>query len=192
MARTKSEDKRSAILEAAIDLFAERGVWATPTSAISKAAGIAEGTLFTYFATKDVLLNELYRTLKLELADALLVAFPSNADVRDKFRHIWNQYVSWGASHPERYKVMMQLNVSEQITSESKAVGYAPFAELEQAAAESIRQHLIQDYPVEFMAAVLGALAEATMAFMAHSSGAAVERYRSAGFEIFWDGIGRR
>src|SRR5690242_1863704 len=130
MARPKSEDKRNAILEAAIAVFAERGVWSTPTSAISKAAGVAEGTLFTYFSTKEVLVNELYRTLKLELAGALLATFPREADVRSTFYHVWERYVRWGAANPEKYKVMAQLGVSDHVTTESKAVGYAPFAEL--------------------------------------------------------------
>jgi len=60
-ARPKSEDKRNAILDAATRLFAERGLTAAPTSEISKQAGIAEGTLFTYFKTKDDLINALYR-----------------------------------------------------------------------------------------------------------------------------------
>ena len=55
MARPRSEDKRNAILDAAIAEFASRGAWSTPTSAISRAAGVAEGTLFTYFANKEVL-----------------------------------------------------------------------------------------------------------------------------------------
>ena len=50
-----------------MDLFAERGIGHTPTSAISAAAGVAEGTLFTYFKTKDELLNELYRELRKEM-----------------------------------------------------------------------------------------------------------------------------
>lgn len=45
---------------------------ATPTSAISKAAGVAEGTLFTYFKTKDDLVNALYRAIKFEIAEATL------------------------------------------------------------------------------------------------------------------------
>jgi AcrR family transcriptional regulator len=76
MARPRSEDKQKAILDAAVEEFAVRGVWSTPTSAISKAAGVAEGTLFTYFATKDVLVNALYRALKLELADAMMGDYP--------------------------------------------------------------------------------------------------------------------
>lgn len=53
MSRPKSDGKRKAILEATKRLIAERGVAHTPTSAISKAAGIAEGSLFTYFSSKD-------------------------------------------------------------------------------------------------------------------------------------------
>ena len=49
MARPKSEDKRNAILDAATRVFAERGLTAAPTSEISKQAGVAEETLFTYF-----------------------------------------------------------------------------------------------------------------------------------------------
>ncbi len=63
MSRPKSDDKRIAILEAALRVFAERGNLSAPTSAISKAAGVAEGTLFTYFKSKDDLINELYRDI---------------------------------------------------------------------------------------------------------------------------------
>ena len=63
MARPKSDDKRNAILAAATQVVAEQGVGA-PTATIAKVAGVAEGTLFTYFATKDELLNRLYLELK--------------------------------------------------------------------------------------------------------------------------------
>ena len=53
MSRPRSEDNRIAILEAALCVFAERGNLSAPTSAISKAASVAEGTLFTYFKSKD-------------------------------------------------------------------------------------------------------------------------------------------
>jgi AcrR family transcriptional regulator len=64
VARPKSEDKRNVILEAATRLFAERGLAAAPTSKISNWAGVAEKTLFTYFRTKDDLINSLYREIK--------------------------------------------------------------------------------------------------------------------------------
>jgi len=48
--------KKEAILNAAIDLFAERGFNATPTSAIAKTAGVAEGLIFHYFQNKNGIL----------------------------------------------------------------------------------------------------------------------------------------
>lgn len=191
MARPKSDDKRNAILDAAIAVFARQGVWSTPTSAISKAAGVAEGTLFTYFATKDVLVNELYRRLKLEFADVLLSAFPRTADVRSMFQHIWQRYIAWGVTNPEKFKVMAQLSVSDQITAESKAAGYAPFTELERIASASIEQQQIADYPVEFIAAMLEGLAETTMQFVARRNSDDTYDYCAAGFEIFWKGISK-
>jgi AcrR family transcriptional regulator len=47
------ERTRQAILQAALDLFAERGFYRTTTKAISRKAKIAEGTLFNYFETKE-------------------------------------------------------------------------------------------------------------------------------------------
>jgi AcrR family transcriptional regulator len=73
VARPKSEDKRNAILDAATGVLPTVVLTAAPTSEISKLAGVAEGTLLTYFKTKDDLINALDREIKLELADAMIV-----------------------------------------------------------------------------------------------------------------------
>jgi len=51
-ANNKEHTKR-AILRAALVLFSEKGFYRTTTKAISRKAGIAEGTLFNYFNTKE-------------------------------------------------------------------------------------------------------------------------------------------
>ena len=52
--RVENKEKtKQAILEAALKLFAEKGFYQTTTKAISRKAGIAEGTLFNYFPTKE-------------------------------------------------------------------------------------------------------------------------------------------
>src|ERR1700761_3911492 len=115
MARPKSEEKRGAILEAAARVFAERGLEA-PTSAISKRAGIAEGTLFTYFSTKDDLINALYREIKIDLADAMMADFPRKKSVRIRLRHVWDRYLEWGLRDRIRHKVLQRIQVWEGLT----------------------------------------------------------------------------
>jgi AcrR family transcriptional regulator len=187
MARQKSEDKRNAILSAATRVFAERGLGAA-TSAISNAGGVAEGTLFTYFKTKDDLVNELYRQIKLELADAMMSGFPRKKSVRHRLQHIWDCFVNWGVANPEQRKVLAQLEVSDRLSLESKRAGSAPFLEIQTMAQDAITQHVFQDLPQEFVAAVMRALAETTMEFMA-SNPKAADKYRQLGFAVLWAGI---
>ena len=49
------EAKKMKIIQAALDLFVERGYYGTKTSQISRRAGISEGLLFHYFPTKEIL-----------------------------------------------------------------------------------------------------------------------------------------
>src|SRR5260221_3032870 len=149
MASPKSEDKRNASLHAATRLFAERGLTAAPTSQISNQAGVAEGTLFTYFETKDDLINSLYREIKLELADAMMSDFPRKKNVRTKLRHVWDRYVNWGIANPKQRKVLAQLHVSEGVTKESRDAGSAPFVEFQAMIRDAIEQHVFRnDVPV--------------------------------------------
>src|ERR1700686_4918970 len=140
MARPKSEDKRNAILDAATRLFAERGLSAAPTSEISKQARIAEGTLFTYFKTKDDLINALYREIKLELADAMMSGFPRKKSVRTRLRHVWDSYVNWGVANPEQRKVLAQLQVSGMLSKEAIQAGRAAFVEMQNMIRNAIEQ----------------------------------------------------
>jgi AcrR family transcriptional regulator len=49
------------LIRAALELFSSRGYHDTTTAQIAKKAGVAEGTIYRHFASKQQLLNELYR-----------------------------------------------------------------------------------------------------------------------------------
>ena len=192
MARPKSEDKRNAILDAATRLFAERGLAAAPTSEISKLAGVAEGTLFTYFGTKDELINSLYREIKLGLADAMMSDFPRKKNVRTRMRHVWDRDVRWGIANPRQRKVLGQLLVSEVLTKQSREAGSAPFVEFQTMIRDGIEGRVFRnDLPVELISKSLGALVEATIDLTVANPSKA-DRYRESGFQMLWDGITRR
>jgi AcrR family transcriptional regulator len=189
MARPKSEGKRNAILDAATHHFAERGLAAAPTSEISRRAGVAEGTLFTYFRTKDDLINSLYREIKLELADAMMSDFPRKKNVRTRLRHVWDRYVKWGIANPKQRKVLAQLQLSEVLTEESRDAGSAPFVEFQIMIRHAIEQRIFRnDLPVELISKSLAALVEATID-LTMSNPSKAKQYRDSGFQMFWAGI---
>ncbi len=188
MARPLSDEKRKAILDAAAGVFAERGIGAAPTAAISRAAGIAEGSLFTYFKTKDELINALYADIKREVAEALLHGFPRHGDVRTRFRHIWNSYVNWGVAHHERHLALLQVEASGKLTAQCVASGTEAFAEVLRTAEEALSGGELRAAPMEFLSALLQAQMEATMRLMEVNPGQAAE-YRKLGFELLWNGV---
>jgi AcrR family transcriptional regulator len=187
MARPRSEDKRNAILVAATQVFAEQGVSA-PTAKIAQVAGVAEGTLFTYFSTKDELLNQLYLELKTELREVMLASFPRHETLKKRVRHAWQSFVDWGVRNPQKRRVMAQLTMSDRLTEASKEAGMQAFADINAIVRESIANGVLRDHPPEFAAAILAALAETTMDFMTRDPKQA-KRYLDAGFDAFWSAV---
>ena len=58
--RAKSGDKRNRILDAAVRVFAKNGFYKTRVADIARAAGVADGTIYLYFASKEDLLVSLF------------------------------------------------------------------------------------------------------------------------------------
>src|SRR5437763_3510346 len=71
-ARPRAEPlpKRDAILRAATDVFAERGFFNAQVADVARAAGVAAGTVYLYFRSKDDLLVSIFeRTMRDGLAE---------------------------------------------------------------------------------------------------------------------------
>jgi AcrR family transcriptional regulator len=187
MARPRSEEKRSAILAAAAEVIAGQGLGA-PTARIAKLAGVAEGTLFTYFDNKDDLLNALYLDIKAELRDVMMTRYPKQASVRERVQYVWNKFVDWGVAQPQRRRAMAQLSVSERLTEHTRTAGMQSFGDIHELIQTSVVSGALRDQPPAFVSAVMSALAETTMDFIAQEP-AHAERYRQAGFEAFWNAI---
>src|SRR5258708_12625452 len=102
MARPKSQEKRNALLAAAIELIAEQGL-SVPTSKIAHVAGVAEGTLFTYFETKERLLNDLYVELKLQEREEMMRDYPVHASLQDRPLHVCDNHVALAFTLPRTF-----------------------------------------------------------------------------------------
>lgn len=182
MARPRSDDKRNAILTAATQAVAEQGTGA-PTARIARLAGVAEGTVFTYFANKDELLNVLYLTLKLDLREAIIAGFPEGGPLLDRRRHAWRRYIDWGVANPDMYKALTQLVVSDRITEATRLAGDEAFKAVDSTFATSYRPvHLPKEQALAFGSALLLSLAETTMTFVAREPDLA-QAYTESGFE---------
>ena len=186
MSRTKSDDKRTGILDAALRVFAERGNLSAPTSAISEAAGVAEGTLFTYFKSKDDLVNELYTHLRARF-DQILIGYPYEADARTRLRYVWDRFIDRHLARPELLTILVQLRSSGRLFKENE-VPTASMMEMLSVTREVVEGGKFQEAPVELMVLMVRGQCEAVVGYIqAHPSEEAL--CRELGFQVIWNGL---
>ncbi len=184
MARPKSDDRRKAILVAAIRVIAVQGLSA-PTALIAKEAGVASGSLYTYFDTKTELLNALYVELKTEAAAFALAGLPVNRALREQMRHAWSHWLRWSVSEPEKRRVLAILGVSDDITPQSRKAADHAFSPLAKLLEQSCADGPMRKAPIALVATLVMGVAEATMGLMARDPVNADAHSKTA-FDAVW------
>jgi AcrR family transcriptional regulator len=78
----RSAERRTAIVEAAMDEFIARGFAATRLDDVAKRAGVAKGTIYLHFADKESLFQELIRAEMVPVVGTLETAFATDLPLR--------------------------------------------------------------------------------------------------------------
>jgi TetR/AcrR family transcriptional regulator, fatty acid metabolism regulator protein len=81
-------DKRERILVAAVKVFAKNGFHATRVSEVAKAAGVADGTIYLYFRSKDELLVSLFEDRVNRLLSYMQDELPKLSGAPAKLRRV--------------------------------------------------------------------------------------------------------
>lgn len=184
MARARSPEKREAILQSAVHEIAQMGLGAS-TAKIAKGAGLAEGTMFTYFSSKDDLLNELYVALKTKVYRTIHAEFPHKAGLRERARHIWTEYLRWAMEKPEERKVSVLLNLSTIISAETRERMHGERGAVSETMDELGGHGAFKELPGEFASAAMSAMQEAVMEMAARKPRQKAQLIEQA-FDAFW------
>jgi AcrR family transcriptional regulator len=108
--RTPGPDRAGEIIASAARLFQQKGVRAVSIDDIVQGAGIAKGTFYLYFKTKDDLLAKLTGAAVMQMAQAARTASQSEGQILDRFaaaivamQHVdrKQQYLVDALNHPE-------------------------------------------------------------------------------------------
>jgi len=148
---TEKSDKRQAIADAAIRLIARTGLHNTPMSALAREAGVAAGTLYLYFPSKEAMINSLYLEILEERTRAITPQpdAPLPASARDGLRNFWMPLARWHLDHPDRASLLSQCQSSSILSADTReeeqrrhALGMAQFDDA--VAHGAIRQMSLQ------------------------------------------------
>ena len=116
------QDKREAILGAALELFVERGFWGTAVPEIADRAGVGAGTIYRYFESKEALVNAIYRHEKMRFSSSVLENFPANINTREQFRTIWMRMSAFATANPSAFIFLELHHHASYLDNESRVV----------------------------------------------------------------------
>ncbi len=106
--RRAPETRREEILQAASRLFGEQGYERTTTKQIAQAAGIAEGTIYKYFASKQELLFAFLESSVIEPLNAIISGMTGAPDEEVFATVILNRLDLWHERHE-----FVKVNIAE-------------------------------------------------------------------------------
>ena len=172
-------------------MIADQGL-GVATATLAKQAGVSTGTLFNYFESKPVLVNELYVSLKCEIGLVTAEGLPDGASPHDQLRHVWDRWVGWATDAPEKRRAIALLDVAEDITEESRKTAHQAFVGMAELLERCRTGGPMQDVPLSFVLRILNGIADATIddLIARPGPGSAINDPRSsAAFDAIWRAV---
>ena len=100
------DDKRRKIFDAALKVFTECGFHESTMDEIAAASGVAKGTVYRYFESKEDLLDHLLKATSHRITERFTSAFASGGDVVDQLRVFVEQWVYFIEENHSLYRLI--------------------------------------------------------------------------------------
>lgn len=149
-------DKRKEILRAAVELIAEQGFHGAPMAMIAEKAGVAAGTIYCHFRSRDVLINELYLEIEERITAFLQDGYVVENTIRERFLHLVTGLLRYFIAHPLDFRYTEQFHNSPYGAAfrRDKCLGKSDNNIYMELFEQGVSQRVIQDLPLIVLAAL--------------------------------------
>lgn len=183
-------DKRQIILSASLDLFTRQGFQETTTAQISKVAGVATGTLFNYFDSKESLIHELYLYCKASMVKTLSSTVDDSMSLDARFRQLWKNTLLWGMNNSRKFLFFQQFSHSPYVPRLTRKEETPQFGFLLELIQDGIDKGIFKQLPLEIHHSAILNLATGFISELLQSDKTqSIESFTEATFSILWDAL---
>lgn len=121
-------DKKRAIMESTLELIKENGFHGTPMSLVAKEAGVAAGTIYHYFESKERLICELYSYVNRLRIEAVQQGDNPDLPYPERFFSIWLRLFNYYRDNPNVLQFFEQF-VNSPYNAKNPEKSYDAFYE---------------------------------------------------------------
>lgn len=182
-------EKEKNIMDSALKLFVEKGFHGTTTAEIAKTAGVATGTLFHYFKTKEQLINQLYLYTKESMFSESKVHFRADKPLKDNLKDLWFRFINFSINEPYKIQFIFTFHTSPFITSLTKEQLETQTDELLGVYKKGVQQKELKNVSFEIIIEIFWGNIISTVNFLNKYPEKKDNVNLENIFELFWSGI---
>jgi len=186
-----STEKRNRILQAAMALFVEKGIQSTPTSLIAKEAGVATGTIFHHFKTKEDLVHALYNSIFDSILEYQEKHFKADADVYERLRQMWHLDIQWGTTHVDYSHFMERYSFFYYASEMAINEAYERFNYCMSTFNDAIAEKLTKINDIDYFSDHYIWNMRMNVIYFINNPEACTPNNIEKTFEIYWNGVSR-
>lgn len=120
----KYNKTQRAVLETTLNIIIRKELQATSMALIAKESGVSTGSIYHYFPSKEVIVNELYKAIVTFNGEYVRDGLLQGGTIREKFELGWNRVVELGKKYPHGFQFIEQYSFSPYIHDEVKQAVY--------------------------------------------------------------------
>lgn len=101
-------------------MVAAGGFHGSPMSELARKSGVAVGTIYHYYATKDDLIRDLYLQSKARMSEAMVTALKKDGKFRERFENLWKALYTHFVNNPLEFSFLQQYHNSPFVGKETE------------------------------------------------------------------------
>ncbi|MET0298791.1 MAG: TetR/AcrR family transcriptional regulator [Flavitalea sp.] len=175
-------------MQSMLELIGENGFHGVPMSQVAKNAGVAAGTIYHYFESKDAIIRELSIYIRQQMADAMFGSEHEGKDLKTRFFVGWLRICGYFINNPHALTFIEQYNSSPYSKRACEPV--SPFKERFDAFFQIAReQGIVKNVSSNLIASIVFGCITTTAKFHLNGKHDYTETELTKIADIIWDGI---
>ncbi|CAN5565601.1 TetR/AcrR family transcriptional regulator [soil metagenome] len=187
--KPKDDEKLQAIAKATFALVEQTGLSGLTMAAIARRAGLATGTLYVYFQSKEELLVALYEQAKTALVARLMEGDDPTAPFRSRFMHLWMNWLESRLTNSAAVVFVEQYYNSPWFTEQSRTLSTRLIKEWTDVIEAAKTQQILKNVPTVLLINTFGGSVRETADLLRSGALARTDADLAMAFGICWDGI---
>jgi AcrR family transcriptional regulator len=183
---------RDRLLEAARELFTTEGYHATTTPLLARRAGVAEGTIYRHFPSKQALLNSAYQDVHRGGTEQIRASAGTPGRTGERLMALGQGWLAAAEQDPAKLRLLFAWRLTGELDATSQQAALEFRQELERVIAHGKQEGSVRAGVVELWTMVWLTLVSAAVERVASGEWPARHPHATATLEAAWEAIAWR